>query len=72
MRRPITLMLAALLAVASITCLIVYLGGITPPEPEPDYTDMNRQELSALVAVNPNWHEPRAQLAQLQIGRAHV
>lgn len=65
MRRPITLMLAALLAVASITCLIVYLGGITPPEPEPDYTDMNRQELSALVAVNPNWHEPRAQLAQL-------
>jgi len=59
-------MLTALLAIITVIFIIIYLGGLQPAsEPLPDYTTMDKAELSALVLVNPNWHEPRARLARL-------
>ena len=67
MGRRATLILTALLAIMTVLCLIIYLGVLkrTGDDPRPDYTSMDKAELSALILVNPDWHEPRARLAQL-------
>lgn len=67
MGKRLTLMLTALLAISTILCLVLYMGGLNPAaeEPMPEFGNMDKPELTALVLVNPDWHGPRAQLAQL-------
>lgn len=67
MRKHLSLMFTALLAVATIIIVVIYYGNLKPAGDDlpPDYTVMTKAELSALVTVNPNWNEPRAQLTRL-------
>ena len=69
MGKRLTLMLTALLAVATVIFVIISIAGQNNLEDNqgPDFNDMSRTELTALMVVNPNKHEARALLALMDL-----